>query len=402
VSASQPRRVILAWALYDFAITIFSMNVISRYFGLWVTETMGGSDLRYSITFAVSMGAAALAMPLIGAWADRTGHAAWYLRAATFTGVDCTAALGVASSLGAGLCLFAVANGAVQIGGFLYDALLPVVSRGRRTGIVSGIGVACGYLGSLTGLIVVQPFVARGGYQAAFLPSAMLLLAAALPCLWLVRGEQTAAATRPARPSLRESVRTLRAHPDWQRFLIASFLCINAINAVIMFMAVYARRLAGLTDPELDRLLLLSTVCALAGAVGAGWLAHRLGACRSLELVFAAWCAALLVAVIAPHRAVLWGLGPLIGVALGATWTIARTVVAALAPPDRAGEFFGMYGMVGRAASNIGPLLWGHIVAAWPGDPAWRDRAAMGSLLLLMAAGWAVFRGVRVAARGIR
>ncbi|MBI4356052.1 MAG: MFS transporter [Candidatus Omnitrophica bacterium] len=394
-----PTLLILAWALYDFAITIFSMNVISRYFGLWVTETMGGSDWQYSVAFAISMGGAALAMPFIGSWADRTGQFSWCLRLASLTGVLCTLWLGITRQLGVGLCLFGLANAGVQIGGFLYDALLPTMSQGRRAGAVSGLGVACGYAGSLTGLVVVAPFVTRGGHQAAFIPSALLVALAAAPCLLLVKPPARPKAARARRPSLHEMIHAAKSTPGWTRFLLAIFLCINAINTVIMFMAIYARRVWDLSDPELNRLLMLSTASALCGALGAGWLANRWGPWRSLNAVFGMWCAALALATVVSQRALVWWLGPAVGVALGATWTAARALVAAMAPQDRAGEFFGLYGMVGRASSNFGPLIWGQLIATWPGHSGLRDRMAMASLGALMLAGWLIFRGMPVSAR---
>ena len=64
---------VLAWTLYDFAMTVFAMNITSRYFAIWLTETRGGSDWMYSVTFAVSTGVAALLMPPVGALSDRWG-----------------------------------------------------------------------------------------------------------------------------------------------------------------------------------------------------------------------------------------------------------------------------------------------------------------------------------------
>ena len=46
---------IISWALYDLANTVFSMNIVSLYFSLWVVNIMGGNDADYGNANALSM-----------------------------------------------------------------------------------------------------------------------------------------------------------------------------------------------------------------------------------------------------------------------------------------------------------------------------------------------------------
>jgi len=66
--------VIFSWSLYDFANTIFSMNIISLYFPLWVTVDKGGEDILYGFALSFSMLLVAISMPLFGAYSDRVGR----------------------------------------------------------------------------------------------------------------------------------------------------------------------------------------------------------------------------------------------------------------------------------------------------------------------------------------
>ncbi|MDX1611148.1 MAG: MFS transporter, partial [Candidatus Thermoplasmatota archaeon] len=50
------------------------------------------------------------------------------------------------------------------------------------------------------------------------------------------------------------------------------------------------------------------------------------------------------------------------GLALGGTWASDRPLMLQLTPDHRVGEFYGLYGMVGRFAAVLGPLLWGLVV----------------------------------------
>lgn len=388
---------ILAWAFYDFAVTIFSMNVISRYGSLWVVERLRGTDWDYSVAFAVSMGLAAVSLPLIGTLADLTGRRLRYLRIATVVLVAATGVLGMIPALWMALICFGIANWASQVGGLCYDTLLPVVSGGRSIGLVSGIGVCCGYVGSLVGLMAVQPLMERGGYAAVFAPTAGLILLGALPCMCLVRD---AAAPTPTEAGfvqmwwqrladLRALFRSVRG---LGLFLAGSFFCLNAINAVILFMGIFAKRGLGLDDRMITILLMASTVFALVGSLGWGRAADRIGPRSVLLMILCGWCLALALAVLWPQPRTAWLIGPLIGSCLGGTWSVARAMVVALTPPGYIGQAFGLFGFVGRAASNLGPLLWGAIVTysqsiGQPGD-RWGAAAALVLLVIGMAFLW--------------
>ncbi|MBT3856239.1 MAG: MFS transporter, partial [Nitrospina sp.] len=74
MSPPPNRLAIFSWGLYDFANTIFSMNVISLYFALWVTVDHSGQDILYSTALSFSMLAVALSVPVFGTLSDTTGN----------------------------------------------------------------------------------------------------------------------------------------------------------------------------------------------------------------------------------------------------------------------------------------------------------------------------------------
>ena len=377
-----------SWAMYDFALTVFAMNIVSRYFVLWLINAHHGADWMYSVAFAVSTGIAALLMPFAGAASDRQGQRMPFLRAATLLCVAGTAVLHWCPSAFSALIAFGIANVGCQMGGLFYDALLPTVAQQARIGWVSGLGVALGYVGAAVGLWLARGAVRQDGYGAAFLPSALLILVAALPCLCLVRDARPIAGGSSAAPRLcwRSAQRLFvgpQRQPGLLRLLVGCFFGLNAINTVIMFMAVYAKRVAGFNDLQIDVLLLLSTPFALAGALLSGWCVDRLGPRRCLIGMFILWCGAIILGVAIQNAQWMWAVGPLVGICLGGTWTTGRAFLVALSPPEHQGLLFGAYGFVGRASSNIGPLMWGQIVQARALLGPWTDRLALASLLVL-------------------
>jgi UMF1 family MFS transporter len=87
---------------------------------------------------------------------------------------------------------------------------------------------------------------------------------------------------------------------------------------------------------------------------------------------------------------IIWVVASLAGIALGGTWTADRPYMLRLTPPDKIGEFYGLYGMVGRFAAITGPLLWALIVD----ELGWGRPAAIVSLLVGVLISFVILRGV--------
>ena len=385
----------LAWALYDLANTFFAVAMLSFYFPLWVVEDHGAKELVYSAALAVSMICVALLMPICGAISDATHQRMRYLRWTTLGCVSATFLTGLLDELWAALVLFAVGNVCYQLGTVFYDALLWQVAPPQRLGKASSIGAAFGYLGSMTGLAFLWPFVRHGGHQAAFIPSAVFFLLFALPSFAVLRDPKPlgpvawGATIRQAFARLRLTLRSVRAYAGLWRFFLASFFSLNAINTVLVFMGVYARRVMGFTLGQLISFFLFSQVFAIAGSLVFGQVIPRWGAKRTLAWIWFGWMAALALVAMSPSSRWLWVAGPLIGFCLGSTWATSRVLVVELSPKDQLAEMFGLAGLFARLSSVIGPLVWGLLV--W--DPA-RYRQAVLLLIGLLAVGLALLRRV--------
>lgn len=396
--SAMSRRALYAWALYDLANTTFSLNVVSRYLPLIVVQDLGGRDLDVSLAYSGSMLLVALAAPIAGAMSDVAGRRVPFLASATVVSVMATALMGGATRIATLLALFMVANFAYQVALVFYDALLADVSDEATRGRASGLGIGLGYGGAILSLYSVAPIAERYGKAAAFPATAVLFSAFALPCLLMVpergRGRIGRGLTGESFRRVRRTLGRLREYPHLTRFLCAHFLYTDAVNTVILFMAVYATVVAGFTSAEVTRLLALSTVFAIAGAFGQGALIDRVGAKPALFVALWLWAIALTLACAATGKAALWMVGPLVGTALGALWAADRVLMLRLSPAEELGEFYGLYGMVGRFSAITGPLLWGGTVYALEGTGALAYRAAIGSLLAVLLFGMIVLRRV--------
>ena len=396
MSPPANKLAIASWSLYDFANTIFSMNVISLYFALWVTVDQGGQDILYSFALSLSMLAVAVSVPVFGAISDTTGKRQRPLASLTLLCVICTALIGGTSNLWVGLALFVIANYCYQSALVFYNGMLPSVSQGTHVGLVSGYGVSLGYMGSIAGLLMVKPFVEESGRSAAFLPTAALVLFFALPCFFFVRDPEKKSSPpvqiKKVFATLKETFSRVKHYKSLFQFIIVHFLVLDAVNTIIAFMAIYATKVIGFSGPEITQFLISSTVGAMVGSVIIGFLVKHKGSIWAYWLVLWLWIAALSLAAVSQSATLFWCVGPLAGMGMGGVWVVSRAILVELSPPEKLGEFFGFYSLAGKTASIFGPLLWGSVVWALDATQTLKYRAAVTLLLCIVIAATFLFR----------
>jgi MFS transporter, UMF1 family len=372
-----PRRAITSWVLYDLANTVFSMGVVSLYLPLWLREQLGAetADTTFGVITAVSYALIFFVSPQLGAMTDRLGRRMPFLVVSTLICVGFTALLARFDVMTTAI-LFVAANIAYSAGLQFYDALLPEVSTEENRGWIGGIGIGVGYLGAFFA-VSLGFVVGRDDKPLLFLLVAALFLLFALPCFLFVRERprrrrDPVFGWRAMRESTMETWRTLRSgkeYPGLLRFLIGRVFYTDAINTVIIVMALVAVNVAvatGLSEDEGEAasqfVLLFSIVFAVIGGFVWGRVTDRLGPKRTLNIVLFLWMGTFtfgaIVSIVALPIIYLYAVGALAGFAIGGVWSSDRPYMLRLTPPHRIGEFYGLYGMVGRFAAITGPATW--------------------------------------------
>ncbi len=399
-----------SWALYDFSNTIFSISILSFFFPLWLGDELGAGAGVVNGATAVSALLVVVTAPVLGVVADLRQRRVPYLVVLTLIAVVLTAALDLAGGVLVAVALFVAADVAYQSALVFYNSLLPGVSVGRGAGRVSGYGTAAGYVGTILALVVLTFFVTEavgvreflgpfGGWietggepnSNAFLPTAVLYLLFSLPAFFFVPDR----AVRESRPvgifsayrSVASTVRNMRAYGGIGTFIVATFLYTDAANTAIANMALYGREVFGMGQGEIRNLLLFSTVFAVVGSVGSGYASDRIGPKKALVGVLAIWIVAILLAAVALAPWMLMLAGPLVGVALGGTWTVGRVMLVALSPPEKVGEFFGLFSLAGKLSAVVGPAITAVLLWTFEDAGTAAYRIAIGSLALVMVLG---------------
>jgi MFS transporter, UMF1 family len=408
---SSKKLAVWAWVLYDFANTIFSVSILTVFFPLWVDQQIGDGAWLVNLATAVSALLIFFTAPALGAMADLRQRRVPYLVVLTVISVLLTAGLDLAGGVVVGVALFVAADLTYQSAIVFYNALLPVVAAGRGAGRISGYGTAAGYVGTILALIFLTFFVSdaetvrsvlgpfggwmeTGGEQNsnAFLPTALLYLLFSLPAFFLVPDP----AVRPPRPvalgiayrDVLNTVRNLRTgYAGVGTFILATILYMDAANTAVSNMALYGREVFEMDSTEVRNLLLFSTVFAVVGSAASGFATDAIGPKKTLLAVLALWLISIALAAAAVGPWMLYLAGPLVGIALGGTGTVSRVMLLALSPPEKLGEFFGLFSLASKFSAVFGPALTATVLVVLGGLEATAYRISIGSLAVIMALG---------------
>ncbi|MDX3642677.1 MFS transporter [Streptomyces sp. MB09-02B] len=394
--AAGRRREQRGWYFYDWACSVYSTSVLTVFLGPYLTEVAksaadpdgyvhplgipvrAGSFFAYSVSLSVIL--AVVIMPLVGAAADRTGRKKPLLAATAYVGAAATAGMffldGDRYLLG-GLLLI-VANAAQSVAMMLYNSYLPQIAPPEERDAVSSRGWAFGYAaGSLVLVANLILFTAHDSFGISEGMAVRICLASA--GLWwgaftlipLKRlrdrrrpaGESAGAegATSPGLRQLAATVRDMRRHPLTLSFLLAYLVYNDGIQTVISQASVYGSEELDLEQSTLIVAVLLVQVLAVGGALGMGRLSRRYGAKRTILGSLVAWTLILAAGYFLPASAPLWFfvLASGIGLVLGGSQALSRSLFSHLVPPGKEAEYFAAYEMSDRGMSWLGPLLFG-------------------------------------------
>ncbi|MEV6687569.1 MFS transporter [Streptomyces sp. NPDC051130] len=392
-SAAARKREQHGWYFYDFACSVYSTSVLTVFLGPYLTAVAkaaadaegyvhplgvpvrAGSFFAYAVS--VSVIAAVLVMPLAGAVADRGGRKKPLLAAAAYTGAAATTGMFFLSGdryLLGGL-LLVVANAALAVSMVLYNAYLPQIATADERDTVSSRGWAFGYTsGAFVLVLNLVLFQGHDSFGVSEGTAVRICLASAglwwgafaiIPLRRLrdraVVREPGAAAPASGWRQLVATLRDMRRFPLTLSFLLAYLIYNDGVQTVISQASVYGSQELGLEQSTLIVAVLLVQVLAVAGALGMGRLARAYGAKRTILGSLAAWALTLAAGYFLPARTPVWFfvLASMIGLVLGGSQALSRSLFSHLVPAGKEAEYFSAYEMSDRGLSWVGPLVFG-------------------------------------------
>ncbi|WP_329298552.1 MFS transporter [Streptomyces sp. NBC_00659] len=389
--AAERRREQRGWYFYDWACSVYSTSVLTVFLGPYLTAVAKhaadadgfvhplGVPVRAGSFFAYAVSASVIVsivvMPMAGAAADRTGRKKPLLAAAAYLGAGATTGMffldGDRYLLG-GLLLI-VANASLAVSMVLYNSYLPQIAPPEERDAVSSRGWAFGYAAGAVVLVAnLVLFTAHDSFGVSESTAVRICLASAgvwwgaftLVPLKRLRDRRTPSAGQASAHGWRQlaaTVRDMRRQPLTLSFLLAYLIYNDGIQTVISQASVYGSEELGLSQSTLITAVLLVQVLAVGGALGMGRLARTYGAKRTILGSLVAWTLTLAAGYFLPAGAPVWFfvLASGIGLVLGGSQALSRSLFSHLVPSGKEAEYFSAYEMSDRGMSWLGPLLFG-------------------------------------------
>ena len=400
------KKRIWGWYFFDFASQPYNTLLLTFIFAPYMANIMGDGSAAQSV-WGYGIGFAglviAIASPLLGAVADRTGGRMAFIMVFSVMYVVGAAALWYAAPGNLNVWFIMVMFGIGLIGmefaTSFTNAMMPDLVDEKDLGSVSGSGFSFGYIGGFITLLIMLLLLDDGtngktllgnpplfgldpalreGTRSVGPLSAIWYVVFMIPFFMWVRetpqpgGVPIGVALREAIPDLMKTLRTLPARPSFSAYLASSMFYRDALNGMYTFGGIYA---AGVLNWKTMNIGIFGILAIISGIIFA-WLGgkadKRFGP-KPVIVITVIVLTLTALAVVGISRTSVLGLpvGPdsplpdyafyLVGVLIGAAGGIlqaaSRTMMVHQADPARMTEAFGLFALTGKATSFLAPLL---------------------------------------------
>ncbi len=391
------KRVIRAWALFDWANSAYSLVISTAIFPPYFLKIapsqipIGTYRLSSSALFAFSVTVSyvivAIVVPLLSGIADYRGMRKQFLKAFTLMGSVACALLfffDSPSEVWFGIAAFVVAT--VGHAGSLafYNAYLPEITSYDQMDRVSAMGFAWGYVGSVLLLlfnlwVIMQPEMF--GIRSSTLPVRLAFLSVGL---WWWGFSQITFAYLPANRAiavetrrvllkgveeLKKVGRRIVANRNLRWYLIAFLFFSAGVQTVIYLASAFAEKELAFGTEELIIVILLLQLVAVAGAYLFAKVSEIWGSKFSLWTMIVIWVGICIGGYALQSKWMFYALAAAVGLVLGGIQSQARSAYAKLVPsrtPDMT-SYFGFLDFVAKWSLIIGTFCFGFI-DQWTGS----------------------------------
>ena len=371
-------RPIFAWALYDWANSVFATTVMAGFFPVFFKLYWNaGSDAvvstaRLGFTNSAASIVILVAAPILGAIADGGGARKKFLGVFTALGIVTSAGLWFVAQGDWAMAALVYFLAAVGFSGgiIFYDALIVAVSPPDRYDEVSAFGFSLGYIGGgVLFAVNVAMTLSPATFGLADDAAAVRLSFVTVAVWWLIfsiplfrqvpeppRTGDTASAVASGLRSLAKTLREHRTHRMAGVFLIAYFFYIDGVHTIIRMAVDYGLSL-GFPAESLIIALLITQFVGFPAALAFGLVARRVGPKPTLYFGVVVYVAVTVYAYFMTSVIEFYVLAAVVGLVQGGVQAISRSLYARFVPPAQSGEFFGFFNMLGRFAAIVGPSL---------------------------------------------
>lgn len=365
------------WVWYDVgnsAFTLLVSTLLPIFFNT-VAASGGLSEDSYLAYWAyatsISTAVVALLGPVLGTVSDLRGMRRKIFSAAILCGAAGCVLLGFMQHWLWFLVLFVLAKSGYSLSLVVYDSMLCDVTEPERMDEVSSRGYAWGYIGSCAPFlvtVVIYVLYAMAGLLSMF--AAMLLVFVVIAGWWigcsfpLWKSYRQKHFVEPCGHPVRTGLKNLGgvfkevALNKKVLFFLISFFFIDGVYTIIDMATAYGTSL-GLDTTMLLVALLVTQIVAFPSAILLGMLSRKIKPQYLIMACIVAYFFITVYAVFLDQIYEFWILAICVGLFQGTIQAMSRAYFAKIIPPQKAGEYFGIYDIFGKGAAFMGTLLVG-------------------------------------------
>jgi len=401
------RRILFCWVMFDFANSAYTTLVVTFVYSTYFVSTIAPDPVTGTALWSRGVTVTALCVaflsPVLGALADQGGFRKSFLFLSTAVSVTGTAVLYwiEPGQVVWALVWFVISNIAFEFANVFYNAYLPDITTSGNIGRVSGVGWGAGYIGGLTAMGValaafIHPEVPWFGVSTeggAHVRATCLLVAVwfalfSLPLFLWVPGTRSPVGLKKTGimktgvTDLKDTFREIRRYRQIIRLLVARMIYNDGLVTIFAFGGIYAAGTFGFSFQEIMIFGIVLNVAAGTGALIMGVFDDRLGGKTTIQVSNGVLTLAVLMAVLAPDKAMFWAAGILVGFFAGPNQSASRSLLGRFVPEEKENQFYGFFAFSGKLTAFMGPLLLGILTRAFDSQ-----RAGVAVLVLFFIAG---------------
>ena len=383
MSNSKLSKEVKAWISYDLGNSAFATTVVAAFFPIfynqfWASNIDSVLSAEYlSWTLVISNVALLFTAPLIGAVTDISKTTKKLFISMVLISIICVGLLFFveAGSWIYALVFFGIANYFFSASNVLYDKILVQITSPDLFSKISGYGYAWGYFGGgllflINALMSLNPELFGLSSQAdairwSFITVSIWWSIFLLPLSITYKEKEIQSSKKVLSRSLGNIFSTLKSIPEYKNvfiFLIAFFLFIDGVHTVMALASTFALNL-GLDTSSIIIALILVQFIAFPSTLMWSYIAEKRGDKLVINISIVIYIAIILFSFSLSNATEFYILASLVGFVQGGIQGSSRSLFAKLIPPEKAGEFFGIFNTFGKAGAFMGPALVGIFLA---------------------------------------
>jgi UMF1 family MFS transporter len=398
---TAPKKVINAWAMYDWANSVYNLVITATIFPAYYESMTGdGNEATspdriiffgrsfintslYNYALGVAFLIVALVSPLLSSIADSKGNKKSFLFFfCTMGSLGCSCLFFFNDKTDLGVALACMIIACVGYWGSLvfYNSFLPEIAAPEDRDKVSAKGFARGYVGSVILQLICFVFVLKPelfGITAGKASRISFLLVG----IWWWGFAQFSLKNLPRpRPAadtsgknvfmsgyteLRKVWGQVKNLPVLKRYLAAFFFYNMGVQTIMLAATLYGKSDLAIPTTNLIISILIIQIIAIAGAFAISALSKKLGNLKALMIAVVAWIGMCIAGYLLPKGNVnaFYGLAVIVGFAMGGTQSLSRSTYSKLMPETKdTTSFFSFYDVTEKIAIVIGMFSFGLIV----------------------------------------